>query len=64
MALPTEEELRVARAAAVDADLEAQILEAEARKARRMAAAKMRHYEDMLLVFQGQLELVSPEEGQ
>lgn len=62
--IPTEEDLREARSAAVDADLLADGLEARARSARRKAASKMRHYEDMLHIFQGQLTLdIDPEEG-
>ena len=54
---PTEEDLQAARRAAVDAALRADELEAEARKARRIATARMKHYEDLLLVAQGQLTL-------
>lgn len=51
---PTEEELATARTTAVDASLQADDLEAQARKARRAATAKMKHYEDLLLIAQGQ----------
>lgn len=54
---PTKEELQAARRAAVDATLRADELEAEARKARRTATAKMKHYEDLLQIVQGQLQL-------
>jgi len=54
---PTDQQLAEARRAAVDATMEADELEAEARKARRMATAKMKHYEDLLLISQGQLVL-------
>lgn len=53
----TEESLRAARSEATDASLLADELEAKARKARRIATAKMKHYEDMLLVAQGQATL-------
>lgn len=51
------QELVAARHAAVDAALRADELEAEARKARRIAAARMKHYEDLLLIAQGQMTL-------
>ncbi len=49
-----ESELREARRQAVDAALEADRLEGEARKARRKATARMKHYEDLVLIAQGQ----------
>lgn len=54
---PTQEELLAARRAAVDAALRADELEAQARKARRVATARMKHYEDLLLIAQGQMTL-------
>lgn len=54
---PSESDLRAARSAAVDAALRADELEAQARKARRIANAKQKHYDDMLLIAQGQMEL-------
>lgn len=53
----TEQQLLEARASAVDAQLEADELEAAARKARRRATARMKHYEDLLLIHQGQMTL-------
>jgi len=53
---PTEE-LREARRKAVDAELQADELEAQARQARRHATAAMKHYEDLLLIAQGQQTL-------
>lgn len=58
-----EERLRVARADAVDALLDAERLEAEARKARRRATAKNKHYEDLLLEHGGQMTLPYDEKG-
>ncbi len=58
---PTRQELEAARHSAVDAALEADELEAQARKARRIATARMKHYDDMLLIYQGQMTL--PYEG-
>lgn len=52
--VPTQAELAEARSAAVDAALAADDLEAEARKARRRASARMKHYEDLVLIIQGQ----------
>jgi hypothetical protein len=37
--------------------MEADRLEASARKARRIANAKTQHYEDLLLEFQGQMTI-------
>jgi len=51
---PSEADLQAARSAAVDAALRADDLEHEARQARRIAAAKMKHYEDLVLIAQGQ----------
>ena len=51
---PTNAELTEARTAAVDAAMEADDLEAQARQARRRASARMKHYEDLLLIAQGQ----------
>lgn len=53
----TEDELRVARSLAVDAGLEAETLEMQARAARRKATSKTKHYEDLLLEYQGQMTL-------
>jgi hypothetical protein len=41
----------------VDAELKAEDLEAQARQARRRAAAKQQHYNDLLLIAQGQMTL-------
>ena len=49
--------VREARSAAVDAGLEADALEAKARRARRLANSKMQHYESLLLELQGQMTL-------
>ncbi len=54
---PSRHDLEKARGEAIDAQLVADDLEAQARKARRRAAAKMKHYEDMLLIAQGQMTL-------
>jgi hypothetical protein len=54
---PSPEDIREARSRAVDAELEAEELEAQARKARRIATARMKHYEDLLLISQGQMQL-------
>lgn len=54
---PSQDELLEARRVAVDAELRADELEAQARQARRHAAATMKHYEDMLLIVQGQQTL-------
>jgi len=54
---PLEEELQEARGDAVDALLEAEEREAEARKARRRATSRLRHYEALLLEHGGQLTL-------
>lgn len=53
----TEGELIDARRAAIDAEFAAEEMEAAARKARRLAASKMRHYESLLLIHQGQMVL-------
>lgn len=55
MALPTEEDLREARGAAVDAKLSADRLQARADVARKNANALQKHYDDLLAEFQGQL---------
>ena len=52
-----KEELQRARAAAVDAILHAEELEAQARKARRRATSLNRNYERLLLEHGGQLRL-------
>lgn len=57
MPQPSESDLRMARGAAVDAQLEADRLEASARRARRIANSKTQHYEDLLLIYQGQMTL-------
>lgn len=54
---PTDEELQAARTAAVDAALAADEAEEGARKARRLAVAKMKHYESLLMIRQGQMTL-------
>lgn len=54
---PTEEELREARHVAVEAALEAERLEGLARRARRRATSRMAHYEDLLLIHQGQMTI-------
>lgn len=56
------QQLRTARAKAVDAHLEAEGLEAEARKARRRANSLRKHYE-YLLEHGGQLDLPFNEGG-
>jgi hypothetical protein len=53
----TTRELTEARRAAVDAALHADELEAQARKARRIATARMKHYEDLVMIHQGQMTL-------
>lgn len=58
----SEADLRQARTVAVDASLEADEIEAQARRARRSATAKMKHYEHMLSIMQGQMELPYEEE--
>lgn len=64
MPKPTESELRTARVDAEQAEQLAHRWEDVAGRARREARSKRKHYEDMLLVYQGQLELaLSPEEG-
>ena len=54
---PTADVLQAARRAAIDAALHADELEAQARKARRVATARMKHYEDLVMIHQGQLTL-------
>lgn len=54
---PTEAELLAARREAVDAELEAERLEGLARRARRKATSRMTHYEDLLLIHQGQMTI-------
>ena len=55
MTAPTREELATARGAAVDANLTAEHAESSARRLRRIATAKQKHYEDLLLEANGQL---------
>lgn len=50
-------ELELARQVANDAKAAADALEGEARQARHWADAKMKHYEDLLLIHQGQMTL-------
>ena len=50
-------ELELARQVANDAKAAADALEGEARQARRWADSKMKHYEDLLLIHQGQMTL-------
>lgn len=57
MTTPTSEELATARGAAVDANLQAEAIESEARKARRIATAKQKHYENLILQAQGQMTI-------
>lgn len=54
---PTREELRAARAVAVDLNLTASAKESEARKARAKADAAQKHYDDLVLIAQGQMTL-------
>jgi hypothetical protein len=54
---PTEEELLQARQRATQALLEAEREEASARRARRRAAARMKHYEHLLAIHNGQVPL-------
>lgn len=56
-ALEARNELHSARSRAVDALLEAEDLEAQARRARRQATARLKHYERLLQEHQGQLKL-------
>lgn len=51
------DELKAARSAYVEAQIKAEDLERDARHARRKAAARLRHYESLLLEAQGQLPL-------
>lgn len=46
--LPTKAEILRARTAAVDATLVAEGLESQARRARRTATSRMKHYEDLV----------------
>lgn len=59
---PTDAELSAARREAVDAELEAERLEGLARRARRRAASRMTHYENLLLIAQGQLTIPEDDE--
>jgi hypothetical protein len=59
------EALKQARTAAVDALLVAEELESTARLARRRAASRLKHYEDMVLEHNGQLTLpMTPEDNE
>jgi hypothetical protein len=49
--------LLAARSVAVDALLDAEDLEDQARRARRVATARLRHYENMVAEYRGQLRL-------